>query len=343
MFPQRDNVIGTRPEMTTTGDFATIDAAAIKSIVSTLVGNACKMVQYTADATDANILKAFYAKNGASAALTEKNLEAAMIPMLVACIGQVNLGAGKLEKIIHPSDWDGCKDAEAVAYVCLKEYLSYSMPNKDYSKLVNIGSDGTINATLEGTILPMARDAVAYVIEAYVPLEDENGNTWKTESAAVDSKTTLFDLLNSVVCYYGGDHAMEKAVNKGERAMGVGALLGICDGNGNSLITTKNTLWENINAIANKLMPVLGTLQGTGYAKFNSEELIWNNIVLSFLDIGKENSKTGLCGVSNFLNQLFTIVSAQPIQKTSIVVTIYDLLKDLINRIVWRTLQRTEL
>lgn len=331
LFPQRNNVIGTRPEMTTTGDFATIDAAAIKSIVSTLVGNACKMVQYTADATDANILKAFYAKNGASAALTEKNLEEAMIPMLVACIGQVNLGSGKLEKIIHPSDWDGCKDAEAVAYVCLKEYLSYSMPNKDYSKLVKIDSDGTINATLEGTILPMARDAVAYVIEAYVPLEDENGNTWKTESAAVDSKTTLFDLLNSVVCYYGGDHAMEKAVNKGERAMGVGALLGICDGNGNSLITTKNTLWENINAIANKLMPVLGTLQGTGYAKFNSEELIWNNIVLSFLDIGKENSKTGLCGVSNFLNQLFTIVSAQPIQKTSIVVTIYDLLKDLIN------------
>ena len=331
LFPQRDNVIGTRPEMTTTGDFATIDAAAIKSIVSTLVGNACKMVQYTADATDANILKAFYAKNGASTALTEKNLEAAMIHMLVACIGQVNLGAGKLEKIIHPSDWDGCKDAEAVAYVCLKEYLSYSMPNKDYSKLVKIDSDGTINATLEGTILPMARDAVAYVIEAYVPLEDENGNTWKTESAAVDSKTTLFDLLNSVVCYYGGDHAMEKAVNKGERAMGVGALLGICDTNGNSLITTKNTLWENINAIANKLMPVLGTLQGTGYAKFNSEELIWNNIVLSFLDIGKENSKTGLCGVSNFLNQLFTIVSAEPIQKTSIVVTIYDLLKDLIN------------
>lgn len=331
LFPQRDNVIGTRPEMATTGDFATIDAAAIKSIVSTLVGNACKMVQYTADATDANILKAFYAKNGASAALTEKNLEEAMIPMLVACIGQVNLGAGKLERIIHPSDWDGCKDAEAVAYVCLKEYLSYSMPNKDYSKLVTVDSDGTIHATLEGTILPMARDAVAYVIEAYVPLEDENGNTWKTESAAVDSKTTLFDLLNSVVCYYGGDHAMEKAVNKGERAMGVGALLGICDTNGNSLITTKHTLWENINAIANKLMPVLGTLQGTGYAKFNSEELIWNNIVLSFLDIGTENSKTGLCGVSNFLNQLLTIVSAEPIQKTSIVVTIYDLLKDLIN------------
>ncbi len=329
LFPESENVIGTRPVMATTGNFETIDAAAIKSIVSTLVGNACKMVQYTADATDANILKAFHDKHP-GVALTEKNLEEAMVPMLVACIGQVNLGSGKLEKIIHPSDWDGCKDAEAVAYVCLKEYLSYSMPNKDYSKLVTTDADGTIHATLERTILPMARDAVAYVIEAYVPLEDENGNTWKTETAAVDSKTTLFDLLNSVVCYYGGDHAMEKAVNKGERAMGVGALLGVCDANGNSLITTKNTLWENINAIANKLMPVLGTLQGTGYANFNSEELIWNNIVLSFLDIGTENSK-GLCGVSNFLNQLLTIVSAEPIQKTSIVVTIYDVLKDLIN------------
>ena len=330
LFPESSNVEGERPVMATTGDFKTIDAAAIKSIVSTLVGNACKMVQYTADATDKNILKAFYAKNGASAALTEKNLEEAMVPMLVACIGQVNLGSGKLEKIIHPSDWDGCKDAEAVAYVCLKEYLSYSMPNKDYSNLVTT-ENGTIHATLEGTILPMARDAVAYVIEAYVPLEDKNGNTWKTETAVVDSKTTIFDLLNSVVCYYGGDHAMEKEVNKGERAMGVGALLGVCDANGNSLITTKNTLWQNINAIANKLMPVLGTLQGTGYANFNSEELIWNNIVLSFLDIGTENSKTGLCGVSNFLNQLLTIVSAEPIQKTSIVVTIYDVLKDLIN------------
>lgn len=330
LFPQSDNIIGTRPEMATTGNLTTINSSSIKTIVSTLVGNACKMVQYTADATDANILKAFYTNNGASATLTEKNLEEAMIPMLVACIGQINLGNGKLERIIHPSDWDGCKDAEAVAYVCLKEYLSYSMPKKDYSKLVTVDDDGTIHATLEGTILPMARDAVAYVIEAYVPLTDADGNAWKTESASVDSKTTIFDLLNSVICYYAGDYNMKKDVNKGERAMGVAALLGICDSNGNSLITTSNTIWKNIDLVANKLMPVLGTLQGTGYGKFDSEDLIWNNVVLSFLDIGTEKSN-GLCGVSNFLNQLLTIVSAEPIQSTSIVVTIYNVLKDLIN------------
>ena len=69
------------------------------------------------------------------------------------------------------------------------------MPNKDYSKLVNIGSDGTINATLEGTILPMARDAVAYVIEAYVPLEDENGNTWKSQQLLILKQHSLTFLI----------------------------------------------------------------------------------------------------------------------------------------------------
>ena len=34
--------------------------------------------------------------------LNAANLESAMVPMLVACIGQVNLGAGKLQDIIHP-------------------------------------------------------------------------------------------------------------------------------------------------------------------------------------------------------------------------------------------------
>ncbi len=335
LFPQRDNIIGTRPEMATTGtNLTTINDSAIRTITTTLVGNACKMVQYTADATDANILKAFYTKYGTDATLSEKNLEEAMIPMLVACIGQINLGEGKLEKLIHPSDWDGCKDAEAVAYVALREYLSFSMPKKDYSSLVTVDKDGTINATLEGTILPMARDAVAYVIEAYVPLTDENGNAWKTETAAVNASTTIFDLLNSVICYYGGDYAMQKDVNKGERSMGVGALLGLCKSgkseNGASLITTANTLWENIDLVANKLMPVLGTLQGKGYAKFDSKDLIWNNVVLSFLNIEDERA-SGLCGVSNFIWQLLTIVSAEPIQSTSIVTTVYNVVKDLAN------------
>ncbi len=332
LFPQRDNIIGTRPEMaksqTTKADgVESISDATIKSITSTLVSNALKMVQYTADATDANILKAFYDANGTDAVLSETNLESAMIPMLVACIGQINLGAGKLERIIHPSEWDGCKDAEAVAYVCLKEYLSYVLPNKDYTSLVSVADDGTITATLEGTILPMARDAVAYVLEGYVPVS-YNGNTWKTENEPVDSSATIFDLLNSVILYYGGDYSMKKSTNSGERAMGVAALLGICDDDGNSDLT--NNLWTNIDKVANKFFPILGTLQGKEYGKFDSEDLIWNDIVLSVLNIA-DKKDSGFCGVSNFVYRLLTIVSAEPIQSTGIVNTVYDLLVDLVN------------
>lgn len=332
LFPQRDNIIGNRPEMaksqTTKADgVESINDATIRKITSTLVNNALKMVQYTADATDANILKAFYDANGTDAVLSEANLESAMVPMLVACIGQVNLGAGKLQDIIHPAEWDGCKDAEAVAYVCLKEYLSYVLPNKDYSSLVNVAKDGTINATLEGTILPMARDAVAYVLEGYVPVTYK-GKTWKTENEDVNSSATIFDLLNSVILYYGGDYSMKKATNSGERAMGVAALLGICDENGNSALT--NNLWENIDKIANKFLPILGTLQGKEYGKFDSHDLIWNDVVLSVLNIA-DKKDSGFCGVSNFVYKLITIVSAEPIQSKGFVNTVYDLLADLIN------------
>lgn len=333
LFPQRDNIIGNRPEMaksqtTTKADgVESINDATIRKITSTLVNNALKMVQYTADATDANILKAFYDANGTDAVLSEANLESAMVPMLVACIGQVNLGAGKLQDIIHPAEWDGCKDAEAVAYVCLKEYLSYVLPNKDYSSLVNVADDGTITATLDGTILPMARDAVAYVLEGYVPVTYK-GKTWKTENEDVNSSATIFDLLNSVILYYGGDYSMKKSTNSGERAMGVAALLGICDENGNSALT--NNLWENIDKIANKFFPVLGTLQGKEYGKFDSHDLIWNDVVLSVLNIA-DKKDSGFCGVSNFVYKLITIVSAEPIQSKGFVNTVYDLLADLIN------------
>lgn len=332
LFPQRDNIIGNRPEMakskTTKADgVESIDDATIRKITSTLVNNALKMVKYTADATDANILKAFYDANGKNAVLSEANLESAMVPMLVACIGQVNLGAGKLQDIIHPAEWDGCKDAEAVAYVCLKEYLSYVLPNKDYSSLVNVADDGTITATLDGTILPMARDAVAYVLEGYVPVSYQ-GKTWKTENEDVNSSATIFDLLNSVILYYGGDYSMKKSTNSGERAMGVAALLGICDENGNSALT--NNLWENIDKIANKFLPILGTLQGKEYGKFDSHDLIWNDVVLSVLNIA-DKKDSGFCGVSNFVYKLITIVSAEPIQSKGFVNTVYDLLADLIN------------
>lgn len=330
-FPQSSNIYGTLPELTKTmtgssDPYTTIDSAASAAIANTLVGNAIKVVQYTADATDKNILNGFYLKYGSSAQLSESTLESAMIPMLIACIGQVNIN-GKLEEIIHPSDWDACQDAEAVAFIALREYLSYILPQNDYNSLVNI-SENSITAKsgtmLDDVLLLMARDAVVYVMNGAVPVTDINGKRWTSDSQGDQVSMTegvddFFTLLNSVVCYYAGDYTMEKAPGK---AMGLAALLGVCDpSNGNSLITMKNTLWENLDLIANHLVPLLGELQGRGRGNASTYEFIWNDVVKSLLDVN----------ASNFIDTIITFISGTPIQTTPVVTTVYNALTDMFN------------
>lgn len=334
LFPDRDNIYvnakgdTARPVMQLTKDqnVSSINDNAIKIITNTLVGNALDMVQYVADTTDQNILKAFY--NGGGTDLTEANLEAAMIPMLISCIGNVDLGSGRLDEIIHPADWDACADAEAVAFVCLREYLSHILPERDYNSLVTV-SDGKISATLNRAILPMARDAVTFVMDGYVPVADASGNAWKVEDRPISDEATLLELLNSVVCYYA-DFYNNKAYNG--RTMGVAALLGVCDANGNSLVNMNNNIWQNFDAVANNLFPLLGVLQGNGSANFSSEELIWNDLVLGILDIGKTDiHKSNMGGVSNFVYRFLSIVSTDPIQNDSVVDTAYEILRELVN------------
>mgnify|MGYP001133483707 CR=1 FL=1 len=334
LFPDRDNIYVNakgdteRPTMQLTKDkgVTSINDSAVTIITNTLVGNALDMVQYVADTTDQNILKAFYTSGGTD--LTEANLEAAMIPMLISCIGNVNLGSGRLDEIIHPADWDACKDAEAVAFVCLREYLSHILPERDYNSLVTV-SDGKISATLNRAILPMARDAVTFVMDGYVPVADASGNAWKVEDRPVSDEATLLELLNSVVCYYA-DFYQNKAYNG--RTMGIAALLGVCDANGNSLVTMNNNIWQNFDAVANELFPILGVLQGNGSANFSSEELIWNDLVLGILDIGKTDiHKSNMGGVSNFVYRFLSIVSTDPIQNDSVIDTAYEVLRELVN------------
>ena len=334
LFPDRDNIyVNTkgdteRPAMQLTKDkgVTSINDSAVTIITNTLVGNALDMVQYVADTTDQNILKAFYTSGGTD--LTEANLETAMIPMLISCIGNVNLGSGRLDEIIHPADWDACKDAEAVAFVCLREYLSHILPERDYNSLVTV-SDGKISATLNKAILPMARDAVTFVMDGYVPVADASGNAWKVEDRPISDEATLLELLNSVVCYYA-DFYQNKAYNG--RTMGIAALLGVCDANGNSLVTMNNNIWQNFDAVANELFPILGVLQGNGSANFSSEELIWNDLVLGILDIGKTDiHKSNMGGVSNFVYRFLSIVSTDPIQNDSVIDTAYEVLRELVN------------
>ena len=347
IFVESDNIYGKVPTLSTVGgsdaNFNTIGASQIESITSTLIGNALKVVQYTADAIDRNILKAFYDANGADATLKEDNIETAMLPLLISCIGQINID-GKLCELIHPRDWDACKDAEGIVFLALEEYLSYVLPNYDYRQLITYDDQGKINASLEDTILPMARDAVAYVMEGYVPVYDGDGNMYKVENKKPGDAgyyvngyasgtynkagaNDLFTLLNSVVCYYADKKAVTANGNDKGFTNGVANLLGVINGaDGSSRVNVNNDLFTNINNIANRLLPVIGTLQGKGYGAADSYDLIWNKIVKGILDIGSNGG-----GVTNFINQFLTIVSADPIQKTPITLTVYDVLKDLLN------------
>lgn len=333
-FPDRDNIYvnekadTTRPVLTPTNDIPEINSGSVKAIASTLVDNTLLMIQYVADTTDQNILGGF-----TGGALTEQNLESAMLPLLIACIGQVWLNSnGNLASIIHTDDWNACKDAEGVAYLALKEYLSYVIPNKDYSVLVSKDADGKFDVTLEGTILPMARDAIIYVIEPYVPVTTKDGKPYKVEEGTtVDTTTSVFDLFNSVVCYYADSYKFTNANRTGEKALAAAPLFGLCDANANSTITKSNDLWTNLDLIANKLLPLLGELQGNGKGNFDSESLIMGDIVTGFLNIGEQHSGTNLYGVSNFIYRLLTFISADPIQKTPVVHTIYDFIADVFN------------
>lgn len=311
-----------------TSELAKINTDDEATVATTLVNNALKVVQYVADATDKNILAPFYDEYG-NIALTETNFEEAMVPFLIACLEN---NIPDLEHV-HKDKWDACKDAEGVAVVALEEYLSYILPDRDYSTLITKDPDGYYNVTLESAILPMCRDAIGYVMMQYVPVTDASGNYWNIyEDTAVTNYdgqvaagTDIFTLLNSVVCYYADDR-------------GVAALLGACDASGNSTVNMNNDLWENFDVIVNKFFPVFGELQyadSSKYGQFNSYDLIWNDIVSGVLDIADTNGhdETGGGGITNFLYRLACIINAPSFSTKASVNTIYDFLKDLLNGI----------
>ncbi len=332
LFPDRANIyvekVGDKalPNLTTTGNVSTKSDSGIRSITTALVNNTLKVMQYVGDTTDRNILNGFY--KAGNTTLSESNLEGAMIPLLISCIGNVNLGSGRLDKLIHTEDWNACKDAEAVAFVCLREYLSHVIPSNDYNQYITRGTDAdkTINATLEGTILPMARDAVVYVAQGYVPITDKDGNIWKAENPN-HTNADFLDLLNSIICYYADFYTTRTG-----RAMGAGPLLGLADGNGNSTITKSNGLWKNVNNAVDRFFPILAKLQGTSTGKFDAETLVWKDIVLGVLEIGDTSiHASGMGGVSNFIYRLLSIICTAPIQTDTVVKTAYSVVQGLIN------------
>ena len=337
----------TRPVLAETGT-----NPGISEIASTLVSNTMKIFEYAANAADENILSAFYhnkqiTDKTSSTHLTEANFEEAMIPLLVGCIKIVDA-----TKSIHNEDFDMAKSAEDVAYLALREHLSYSQPKKNYDKLVttasgsyaaayDVNGDGN-KSMFEDAILPMCRDAVGYLLSSIVPCRDKKGNVWDFEkSDPVSDKTTLFDLLNSVVCYYASTEKFtEPSYNKISSetyGKGVAALLGVVDESGACLVKMSNSLWENLSVIANKIWPTIGTLQyGTASkaGQANAEELIYDTVVKSLINISDTHGTEKTRGLTTIVKQLLTIFTAEPIMNKGVDVLIYDdVVASLVNSI----------
>ena len=307
---------------------------------NSIVPNVLKVVQYVADATDKNILNKFYTDKGQGTALTETNVEEAMVPFLISVLKASLEGFG-LINMIHDSEWNACATAEDVAFVCLKENLSFSFPDRDYSVLPGATIDpetGKYAATLEDTLLPMCRDAIAYVIGSYVPI-DMNGTAEggrfkvpekvETYEEQVKNKTTVFDIFNYVVCYYAADN-------------NVGSLLGFHGaGAGHEKVSRSNTLWKNIDIIANGLLPQLGQLFGvtgsdgtyTTGTKIDSKALIYDGVIKGVLNIADQKSLDGesFGGISYFINMMGKAFSSPIFTKETALKVVYDLLKNLFN------------
>lgn len=314
------------PQGTNTGTYSalkTVNSDDPATVSETIIDNAMVVLQYVADQTDKNILSAFY--HSGKTTLDATNLEEAMIPFAISALRNIP----DFKKGIHNADLDACQDAEGVAALALQLYLSYVMPEKDYSSLLT-KTDGKYTVSLDNILL-MARDAVGYVMSPYVPLHDKNGNLWDPMTATLTDGVSLFDLLNSVVVYYAG----EDTFADGEPAKAVANLLGVCDQNGNCLVKLSNDLWTNLDAIINKLLPAVGTLQ-YGNASYkgqaSSYDLIYNDVIKGMLNVA-ETHENGLDGISNFINKLLTFVSAPPIKSTAVIKTVYDVLADLVNAI----------
>lgn len=328
----------TVPTMAKTGN--TVDKS---TIASTLVSNVVAMIEYVANCTDANILNPFYTANGISSLsgnITEANAEEAMIPLLISCLQNITI-----TEPIHDEKWDSCKDAEGVAIVALEEYLSYVLPDKDYSVLWTYDSQGYIVAKsgqnlFENAVMPMCRDALGYIISSVVPCRTADGREWNVYDSQPTDSTTIFEILNSVVCYY----ASQDNFTDGTSGKAVASLLGVVNENGTCKVSMSNTLWQNLDAIINTLLPVIGTLQYgdvSYYGRASSEDLIYNDIIMGILDIGVAKAN-GKMGITNILERLITIFTSSAISSnkatphdngSSITNMIYNLVADIVNGI----------
>lgn len=321
----KDNVYGFLKELLsiffpTFNDWAPASATQdVDGIVSEVVASAFKLIKFVGDSASAAIFAGYDELN-------ENNLESAIMPLVKAILGQIDM-----VKQIHQDEWDKCDDIEGIFYVCLSEYLKYNLPQYDYTCLAKVDSEGHYDVTIND-ILPMARDAVAYVMQSLVPIKDKEGNEWDVmkkggtkNGALVDADTTLFDMLNYVICYYSEDSGIAQLLNLTEYSVNGTASYA-------SAITRNNTLWQNLDIVANKFFPVLSDLFGVD--SLSSEDLIMNTVVYGLTNVSDTNSTSfghGKQGISAILYNLVYAFTDSSVMQGKILNVAYNVIADIFN------------
>ncbi|MGN0529711.1 MAG: hypothetical protein ACI4IH_01290 [Eubacterium sp.] len=308
----------------------------VDGIVTEFVQSALNLIKFVADSSSTAILADFYAANGADAVLTESNIESAILPLIKMLLNQIGMA-----KQIHQETWDKCDDVDGIIYVCLEEYLKYVLPDNDYSFLAPVGADGYIDTDIT-KYQYMARDAVAYVMQNLVPLMEADGSQWNvfvqggtTNGALNDSSTTLYDMLNKVVCYYADN--MQIAQLLGLTNYGCSTAEASSDPYG-SAINLSHTLWENIDIIVNKAFPAIPSLLKDGEGNVKSEDLIMKTIVNGIVNIADVNTtqygrnKQGVSAI--FSNIVYLFIQSAPVTSKAMINVVYDFLQDIFNTII---------
>lgn len=297
----------------------------INNIVSEVIASAGTLIKYVGDSVSPAIFAGVDA-------ITEDNIETAIIPFIRAILCEVDI-----TKQIHEEEWNKCDDLEDMLYVALTEYLKYSMPQYDYTCLVD-EVDGHYNATIE-KMLPMARDALAYVMQTSVPITTDGSDNinyrWDVfekggtvDGQLKDSSFTAFDMLNSLVVYYATQSGIAELLNVTNYTV-----YGTTGADGyKSAITTNNTIFENIDIIVKKLFPFVA--KWLGVSEISSEEFVMGTLVNGVLNISETNTTRfghGKKGFSAILYNLVYMFTDSAIMQDKAIPTVYGILKDLLD------------
>jgi len=300
----------------------------VRGIVDEFVASAGNLIKFVCDSLSDTLFADY-------ATIDESNIEQAVLPLIRAILGEIDL-----TKHIHDDEWDKCKDLEGYLYVALAEYLKYALPQFDYFCLVATDAEGKYDLTIED-IFPMARDALAYVMKPSVTIQDKNGNEWDVfvkggtkNGALVDSTTTVFDMLNFLVCYYASNSNIAQLLNLTKYTMyGTEGAEGY-----ESAISVDNTIWENLDLVINKAFPLFAKWFGVN--EISSEQFVMGTLVNGLVNIGTPNTtafnhgEANLKGISTIFYNLVYMFTDSEVMNTPVLTVAYNFVRDIFNVIL---------